>query len=195
MVLHQRTENGKKLEKYWHEIRRSGDRIPARGDFRINSGIVALLPFLVIVELADDDVAFRLIGTGLAEHQGVDMTGSRYSDVAQPDQVARASRRIRAAWERPCGILSIHREDYGRGVSSIVELASFPLRGDNGEMMMVLSVTPIGRELAERSDTPLFLRPLTYIEYIDLGDGVPDDTGILAGLQPASAEKGLREAE
>ncbi|MBX3506346.1 MAG: PAS domain-containing protein [Parvibaculum sp.] len=190
MVLHQRTENGKKLEKYWREIRVPGKNVPARSEFRVNSGIASLLPFLVIVELADEDIVFRLIGTGLAEHQGIDITGSRYSDVAQPDQVARASRRFRAAWERPCGILSIHREDYGRGVSSTVELASFPLRGDNGEMMMVLSVTPIGKGLAEKSNTPLFLRPLTHIEYIDLGSDVPDDASIIAGLQPAPAEKG-----
>ncbi|MBA4208706.1 MAG: hypothetical protein C0454_04165 [Parvibaculum sp.] len=189
MGLHQRTENGEKIEKYWRDIRNSGEGVPSRSAFRVSSAIAPLLPFLVIVELADRDIVFRLVGTGLAEHQGIDITGKRYSDFAGPDQVARATRRFEAAWKRPCGILSIHKEEYGRGVASLVEVASFPLRGDHEEMMMVLSVTPIGSGLAERSSSPLFLRPLSHIEYIDLGSGTPDDNDIVAGLNGATAMK------
>lgn len=139
-----------------------------------------MLPHLLIIEVVEGDIVFRLVGTGVAEHQGIDITGKRYGDFSAQEQRARAVTRITAAHKRPCGLLTIHKEEYGHGLSSMVEVTAFPLLGDaNGELMMVLAATPVDRGLASKSDTPLFLRPLTHIEYIDLGAGVPDDADVL----------------
>lgn len=180
METSERTEQGKKLEKYWREIRKNGDLVPLRSDFRVTAEIAPLLPFLVIVEALESDIVFRLVGTGLAEHQGIDITGRRYGDFGRPDQVSRALARIRAAHALPCGIRTIHTEEYARGIASEVEVATFPLRGDNGSLMMVMVVTPIGRGIAEKGGQDLYLKPASLIDYIDLGNGVPDDEHVLA---------------
>lgn len=184
------TEQGKKLEKYWREIGKNGDQVPHRSDFRITSEIAPLLPFLVIVEAQEDDIVFRLVGTGLAEHQGLDITGRRYGEFGGPGQVDRALARMRVAHALPCGIRTIHTEEYARGIASEVEVAAFPLRGDNGGQMLVMVVTPVGRGIAEKSGKALYLKPLSLIDYIDLGSGVPDDDEVLAGVSGASTAKG-----
>ncbi len=191
MGTSERTEQGKKLEKYWRELRKNGEKVPLRGDFRVSSEIAPLLPFLVIVEALENDIVFRLVGTGLAEHQGIDITGRRYGDFSKPDQVARALSRIRAAHALPCAFRTIHTEEYGRGIASEVEVAAFPLRGDeSGSQMMVMVVTPIGRGISEKSSKALYLKPLSSIEYIDLGSGIPDDAKVIAGESGTLKAKG-----
>ncbi|MFN4355392.1 PAS domain-containing protein [Parvibaculum sp.] len=185
-----RTDQGKKLETYWREIGTKTQGIPFRSDFRVTSEIAPLLPFLVIVEALENDIVFRLVGTGLAEHQGIDITGRRYSDFSRPDQVVRALARIRAAHAQPCGLRTIHTEEYARGIASEVEVAAFPLRGDdNGSPMMVMVVTPVGRGISEKGGKALYLKPLSSIDYIDLGNGIPDDEDVLAGTTGAWAAK------
>lgn len=175
-----RTETAAKLEQYWKKIRKENEKVPLRNAFKASSEIAPLLPFLAIVEVVAEDIVFRLAGTGLAEHQGIDITGKRYGDFAAPDQVMRAIARIKAVHDVPCGILSVHTEEYGRGVSSEVEVASLPLRGEGqAGLMMVLAVTPIGRGFISKREAPLFLKPASRIEFIDLGNGIPDDDWIM----------------
>lgn len=187
-----RTEAGKKFEKYWQEIRKNGEKVPLRSEFRVTSEIAPLLPFVVIAEVLDGDIVFRLVGTGLAEHQGIDITGRRYGEFSRSEQVSRALTRIAAAHARPCGLRTVHTEEYARGVSSDVEVVALPLRRDHqGGQMMVMLVTPLGRGLADKGGRPLYLNPLSSIAYIDLGDGIPEDDDVLAGRHgPAAANEG-----
>lgn len=191
MTTDPRTEAGKKLEKYWKSIRPEGERTPLRSEFRITAEIAPIVPHIVITEVLDDDVVFRLAGTGIAAHQGIDISGKRYSDFASADQVARAVARIEAFHRLPCGFVSVHTEEYGRGVTSDVEVTGFPLRGDGAaELMMVLVVTPIGRGLISKRDTPLFLRPASYIDFIDLGAGTPDDAAVIKSVGKDTTREG-----
>lgn len=179
MTTRPRTEAGRKLEEYWKSIRGDGEQVPLRSAFKVTSANAAILPFMVILEVVEGDIVFRLAGTGLAEHQGLDITGRRYGEFAAADQVTRAVARIGACHERPCGFSSLHIEEYGRGIASEVDVTGFPLRGDGGERMMVLVVTPVGRGLATRRDDPLYMKPASRIDFIDLGMGAPDDAAIL----------------
>lgn len=158
-----RTDAGKKLEQYWHSIREKDEKLPRRSAFKITSGIASILPFLVILELEETDIVFRLVGTGIAAHQGVDITGKRYSDVTTPEHVVQAVARIRACQENLCGFLSVHAEEYGNGLASEVEVTGLPLQNDNGGgLTMVLAVIPTNRKLAKRRNEPLFLQPPSY---------------------------------
>lgn len=187
MTTSARTDAGKKLEQYWKSIR-SGDTIPVRSAFKVSSATAPILPYLVILEVLDGDLVFRLAGTGIAEHQGIDITGKRYGDFAAPVQVARAVARIAAFHALPCGFVSVHREEYGRGDASEVEVTGLPLRGEGGAgQMMVLTVTPIGRGLADKREAPLFMRPATWIDFIDLGAGTPDDAAIVRAAEEHAA--------
>jgi hypothetical protein len=190
MGITERTENSRKLELYWKSIRNPGERIPPRSAFRVTPELAPVLPNLIIIEVMNNDLVFRLVGTGLTTHHGIDITGKSYGDFSRSDQIPRAVARVTAAHETACGFRTIHEEEYGHGLSSSVEITAFPLRGDaNGELLMVLSATPIDRGLAPKSETALFLRPLTHIEYIDLGFGVPDDGAILKNLSAQTAPK------
>ena len=185
-----RTDTASKLEQYWKTIRNEDEKVPLRSAFKASSETAPLLPHLVITEVVGDDIVFRLVGTGLAEHQGIDITGKRYGDFAAPDQVARAVARTRAIHEWPCGFLSVHTEEYGRGTSSDGGVAGVGLRGvGQAGPMMVLAVTPIGRGLVTKRDEPLFLKPASHIEFIDLGYGIPDDREIMKEMADRMAAK------
>ncbi|ABS64626.1 protein of unknown function DUF1457 [Parvibaculum lavamentivorans DS-1] len=179
-----RAEAGKKLEQYWNSIASGDGSIPLRSAFKLSSATAPILPYTVIFEVCEGDLVFRLAGTGIAAHQGIDITGRRYGEFAAPDQVVRAIARVKACHALPCGFVSVHREEYGRGDASEVEVTGLPLRGDEeGGEMMVLVVTPIERGLSARRAEPLFMRPASRIEFIDLGSGTPDDAAIIATLQ------------
>lgn len=191
MTTGARTEAGKKLEGYWKSIRDAGEPTPFRSAFRMTAEIAPIVPHIVITEVLDGDIVFRLAGTGIAAHQGIDITGRRYGDFAASDQVARAVARIAAIHKFACGFVSVHTEEYGRGVASEVEVTGFPLRGDGAaELMMVLAVTPVGRALTEKRETPLFLRPASYIDFIDLGAGTPDDAAVIKSVNAAAGAGG-----
>lgn len=139
------------------------------------------MPHLSIAELCDDDLVFRLAGTGLTERQGLNITGKRYGDFAEPLQVARAVARFKAFHATPCGFVSVHREEYQRGFAAEVEVVGFPLRADDGTgMLMVMAVTPLGTvPYTETQGRPIFMAPASYFQFTDVGQGVPDDQAIV----------------
>ncbi len=142
-------------------------RSPVRAAFKLTSKTAPLMPHMVIAELADGDVVFRYAGTGLVERQGMNITGKRYGDFAEPLQVARAAARIKAFHATPCGFASVHREGYQRGFAAEVEVVGFPLRADNGEgRLIVMVVTPLGTvPYTETGGRPIFMAPATHFDY------------------------------
>ena len=187
------TDSGRKLEKYWQSIRKA-DEVPRRGDFRLTSDIAPLMPHLVIAELDDNDLVFRLAGSGVTERQGLNITGKRYGDFAEPMQVARAAARIIALHAAPCGFVSVHREEYQRGFAADVEVVGFPLRTDNGEgRMLVMVVTPLGTApYSETGGLPIFMAPASRFEFIDVGQGEPDDNAIVQWAERGALSQGKR---
>ncbi|PKQ09607.1 MAG: hypothetical protein CVT73_01755 [Alphaproteobacteria bacterium HGW-Alphaproteobacteria-12] len=179
------TDAGKKLQQYWQSIRENNQELPHRSAFKITSAIAPILPFMVILEAKEMDVVFRLVGTGIVTHQGVDVTGKHYSDFTTPERALAAVARIGACHKNRCGFVSVHAEEYGRGLASEVEVTGLPLQsGDGGGQTMILAVIPTNRILAKRRNEPLFLRPATYFEFIDLGAGVPEDAAyIIKGIE------------
>ncbi|MEX0838807.1 MAG: PAS domain-containing protein [Parvibaculum sp.] len=189
------TDSGRKLEQYWKSIRKA-DEVPLRGTFKLTAEIAPLMPHLVIAELADGDIVFRFAGTGLTERQGLNITGKRYGDFAEPLQVARAVARIKAFHATPCGFVSVHREEYERGFAVDVEVTGFPLRSDDGEgRLMVMNVTPLGTApYTETGGRPIFMAPASHFEFIDVGQGVPDDDAIVQWAEGTAMNEG-RPAE
>lgn len=174
------TDSSRKLEIYWRSIRKA-DEVPLRSAFRLTTETAPLMRHMTIAELTDDDLVFRLAGTGITERQGLNITGKRYGDFAEPLQVARAVARFKAFHATPCGFVSVHREDYERGFATDVEVAGFPLRTDDGEgRMVVMIVTPLGTApYTETGGRPIFMAPATHFEFIDVGQGVPDGEAIV----------------
>ena len=187
------TEAGQKLADYWKEIR-TGNEVPSRAAFKLTSKTAPLMPHMVIAKLADGDVVFRYAGTGLVERQGMNITGKRYGDFAEPLQVARAAARIKAFHATPCGFASVHREGYQRGFAAEVEVVGFPLRADNGEgRLIVMVVTPLGTvPYTETGGRPIFMAPATHFEFIDVGQGLPDGDAIVQWAEGAVMTEGRR---
>lgn len=178
------TDAGKKLQQYWQSIRENNEKLPLRSAFKITSAIAPILPFMVILEAGERDIVFRLVGTGIATHQGVDVTGKHYSDFTTPERALRAVTRIAACHENVCGFVSVHAEEYSSGLASEVEVTGLPLRSDRGGgQTMILAVIPTTRILVKRRNEPLFLRPATYFEFIDLGAGVPEDAADIKRIE------------
>jgi len=84
------------LYHYW--LAKRGDRaMPARKDIN-PAEIPVLLPYLVIVDKADDRFRYRLVGTAVVEQFGYDFTGSLFGSHggSEPDTIAT----LRAIGER-----------------------------------------------------------------------------------------------
>ncbi len=64
--------------------------MPARGDIN-PADIPALLPHLGIIEKADGELRYRLIGTALARELGRDVTGSQVGSYIPAGQALRAT--------------------------------------------------------------------------------------------------------
>lgn len=87
------------IYRYWLELRQ-GRRMPARRQIQPQD-IPALLPYIFLVDVLPDGYRFRLVGTHIAEHFGIDATGKRLDDVATGAFYQRARRDFDAVAQGP----------------------------------------------------------------------------------------------
>ena len=84
------------LYDYWLS-KRDGRIMPARRDMDPGE-LATLLPFLFIIEKAGGEFRYRLIGTGLVQDMGRELTGKPYSSYAVGSSEANAA--VQALHER-----------------------------------------------------------------------------------------------
>jgi len=139
MLLSAPTAHHLDLYRYWRAKR--GERLmPARGDLD-PIDFAPLLPYLMLVERVGLQYRYRLIGSGLTQQLGRDVTGavvgSQFSNASEAIAVKRAIYdRVFAA---PCAVLaSVELVSSFGAVHNILQLL-LPLSANGTEVDMVIS--------------------------------------------------------
>src|SRR5947207_1913335 len=83
------------LYHYW-EIKRDTRAMPTRSDLDPGD-LRCLLPHLTLIDRADDQFRYRLVGTSVTQELGRDLTGSLVGSYVTPPEYARE---IRAIYQR-----------------------------------------------------------------------------------------------
>lgn len=117
---------------YWE--RKCGTRlVPARRDIDATELPPSLLPFLQITEraAASGRIRFRLVGTGIVEAYGADLTGKYMDEVYSAERLRYVEANYRAACASMRPVLVVNRYHSSRPVSLVCHRLVMPLANDD----------------------------------------------------------------
>ena len=165
---------GRFLE-YWHSLPKA-DRVPARAALD-PAAIREILPYFLLWELnRGHDAKWRLVGSGVREWFGRELTGrdvlEMHAETARPKAVAAGL----AMGAQPCGAWGLMALHSPQGYDFLVEVLCLPLRDLEGR------VTLFANTMERMHDRPFFdamaaagARMINFVEhrFIDIGAGLP----------------------
>ena len=125
---------------YW-ERKRGTRHAPARRDIDATELPPSLLPYLQITELAATSgrIRFRLVGTGIVEAYGADLTGKYMDEVYSAERLRHVEANYRAACESMRPVLVVNRYHSSRPVSLVCHRLVMPLAGDSATIHQFLT--------------------------------------------------------
>ena len=122
------------LYRYWL-AKRGGRSMPARSDID-PADIPALLPYLGIIEKADGELRYRLIGTALARELGRDVTGSQVGSYIPAGPALRATVELVCTAAQP--VFNTGKHELAPGVAHHSSALLLPLSEDGAAVNMVI---------------------------------------------------------
>lgn len=130
------------LLDFWNELRGTRE-MPARADFS-PADMVSCLPNISLVDVEYNPQRFRtrLVGTGIVEESGIDLTGKYYDQMPNPEGII-----SRGAWvvknRKPCYATGLPLVWASRDFNSYSVLV-MPLSGDGNQVDMLLLYVDFG---------------------------------------------------
>ena len=126
------------LYRYWL-AKRADRRMPARRDLD-PCDIPRLLPYVMIVEKADDRFRWRLVGTAVAQEAGRDLTGNIVGFYDSTPEAAAAARAIyERAFTTAHPIFATGEFKVKSGAIMNMSLLVLPLSDDGADVNMAVS--------------------------------------------------------
>ena len=128
-----------RLHADW-EARRRGRELPARADFD-PLDLRYILGYLNVVEVLRDPVRFRyrLFGTGMVRHTGVEMTGRLVGDYPDPAVAEHVHRRYAETMTLRRPTVVQHRRPPANDRTLLYESLVLPLSSDGAEIDMLMA--------------------------------------------------------
>jgi hypothetical protein len=124
------------LYRYW--LAKRGRRtMPARGDIEPGE-IPALLPYLGIIEKADGELRYRLMGTSMAEQLGFDATGAGVGSYVPAGQALRNT--VELVCSSACPVFNTGIYEFEPGVAHYISVLLLPLSEDGTTVNLVIFV-------------------------------------------------------
>jgi len=164
------------LLDYWISLSVDG-ALPRKADLQPRD-IDKLLPNLFILgKEAGGILRIRLLGTGLSEGRGEDLTGAEALDLYPRSQRSMYADLFTAVLNLPCGCLLGRRNDSEQYRSIRFLSIILPMAGDNGETEFLVGATERLNRIPgfrPRDEEPLRGARVTRSRFIDLGWGLPD---------------------
>lgn len=158
---------------------RSGRLLPGRSEMNLRD-IAAFLPGVRLLEFDEDgDVRFRLVGTGLREVYGAEMTGRSLRALTNPQDWAARHWRHRAAVDQPCGLLFATTDTFPYDKQIRYETVCLPLDAIDRAPSRRTILSHLAILDATFVDRPSELRPFptpTSFRFVDIGAGTPPGT-------------------
>jgi hypothetical protein len=187
VALPLKTEPCARLLAYW-DARRGNRLLPGRAEID-PAALVAVLPWLSIVELRDPDtLIYRLSGTALRDILGLEATGRNMLDLVPP-----ASRRQRAyrnwvAATRPCATAYEMNLIYPSGAVYAHEGIALPMAParPGGPALLLRAFAPIpGMIWYNRAEMPRAAGEYDF-RFVDIGAGIAASTEPTEDFHPAA---------
>jgi len=160
---------------YWLSLPKTG-RVPARADLD-PVAIRDILPNFLLWELnRGHDAKWRLVGSGIREWFGRELTGTDVIDIHAEASKQKAIAAGLAMGAQPCGAWGLMALRSPQGYDFLVEVMCLPLRDAQGK------VTLFANTMERRADRAYFdaiaaagARMVNFVEhrFIDIGAGLP----------------------
>lgn len=166
-----RAEN-RQFADYWFALR-GQNTMPAKTDFNPRT-ITKLLPNIMMLELGEDrKLTFRLIGTAIVTRRGDDLTNK--SIEIPPDTSSSFLKTYEQVISWPCGFRNVMQEEYASGRMAMVEIAGFPLAGEDGKPRFIIALS---QECSKEYSDLWGRNEVSQIttldhEFVDIGAGTP----------------------
>ncbi|MFT6558308.1 PAS domain-containing protein [Sneathiella sp.] len=125
---------------YWRSLP-SDDNVPFQSDFN-PADVRSLLPNIAIYEMQDEaTVICRLVGTGLVDYFGWDITDENILDLWEPEDRPDASKVFGSILRAPCGFAgkTIGETESGKKIESLS--VGFPAKNSQGQCNRILFQT------------------------------------------------------
>jgi len=173
IALPLKTEACARLLAYWDGLR--GDRLlPTRREID-PAGLVAVLPYLSIVEIRDPDtMIYRLSGTALRAIMGIEATGRNMLDLAPQDKRLQRAYRNWTAATRPCATAYEMNLAYPSGAVYAHEGISLPVAAPQADQpaLLLRAFAPIpGMIWYNHAEMPRAAGEYEF-RFIDIGAGI-----------------------
>jgi hypothetical protein len=167
------TEAAQRFTTYWFSLPRSG-LLPERSAFN-PADIKDLLPMILLRDVDKQGEAhFRLVGTGIRDLLGEELTGLNPTEVTPPEEIERYQRVSQKMLAQPCGAYARLVLETDTGIPFAVENISFPFapKADGGRQTLGL-FAELDQTL-DRGRGGARISHFSLVEFIDIGAGIPN---------------------
>jgi hypothetical protein len=166
------TQDGARFQDYWSSLPREG-LTPHTRDF-LTTPDPALISRVLILEVNDDFLLVRFMGTNLVSLMGVDVTNKEFG-AGLPDSVrATFLFNCHAVIGQPCGLHEVTEFVSATGRPFRMETLMLPLAVDEGKPPRICSFSAILEEVETEEKDRLRFHAKRDAAWFDIGSGVPD---------------------
>jgi len=190
MNKEQQIELGDQLVSYWKTLL-TCDYIPTASKFVPCESIKAVLPHILILEVAESDIKVSLLAPGHEGRFPINPTGISYLETMPPERRYPTMLRVQAMLQNKCGARLEVEEEMGDGNVASTYLTVVPFAPDTHRRACLVAVAPPDTmtEINGAASTPFLGRPMKSFDYLDIGFGVPSPVvEKIMGVEPPSPD-------
>lgn len=174
-----RTEDCLGFINHWQSLCAPGEVMPRQSVF-LDNPHPTYAPFLHIVDVMDDHLVFRLMGTKLVERWGRDKTGEKVGEEQPADMRDALFKNGRQCVLQPCGVRMEIEFASVNGAEMSIECIVLPLSLGPDVPLRLISYSAVLTTLKHGDHSDRYLG-IPKADWIDIGAGVPDlDTWTVA---------------
>ncbi len=156
---------------HWRSLSKNGE-VPTLQEF-LSHPIPELQPHVIILDVnSETDIPIRLLGTGLVQLTGRELTKTNALDIYAPHLRKRIGQACMKMISHPCGQISERLMNTAGGVTVSTTGIALPLRNKAGEIKC-LAAFNAPREPVAAGDPTIVISDILMAEWVDIGAGVP----------------------
>jgi hypothetical protein len=160
-----------KFIAHWQSLPKDG-LLPPLSAF-LSAPHPELQPSVIIIDVrSEQNVPIRLLGTGIVNLIGRELTGTNSLDIYAPHLRARVGRACASMVQRPCGQVTERLICTAGGLMMAATSVALPIgvKGDRWGSLVAYTCT---REPVATGDSMTIVHEILATEWIDIGAGIP----------------------